>query len=136
MDFYPGAEAKGPLGSVIMILSCYIYPSTSFSHIVPLLPPSAPPPLPTLFLPLSTPIISPLSPPSMCYPRSLSMICLQSKIQYWKSHYVIAPPSAPYLPKYSIMVLYTSQPLYFMCIIVLPSEFVLVALQSIVYIYF
>ena len=59
VDFYPGAEAKGPLGSVLMILSCYVYPSTSFSHIVPLLSPSAPPPPPTLFLPLRTPITAP-----------------------------------------------------------------------------
>ena len=57
--FYPGAEAKGPLGSVLMIISFYVYPSTSFSHIVPLLFLSDPPPPPTLFLPLITPILAP-----------------------------------------------------------------------------
>ena len=58
-DFYPGAEAKGPLGSVLMIISFYVYPSTSFSHIVPLLFPYTPPHPPTLFLILSTPIRPP-----------------------------------------------------------------------------
>ena len=40
VDFYPGAENKGPLESVPMILNCYVYPSTSFFHINNLLCPS------------------------------------------------------------------------------------------------
>ena len=32
-EFHPGSEAKGKLVSVLVILKCYVYPSTSFSCI-------------------------------------------------------------------------------------------------------
>ena len=61
MKFHDGAEAKGPLGSVPMEISCYLAPSVSISrldsHFNPLLPPAppdptlTPPPMPTLPLP-------------------------------------------------------------------------------------
>ena len=71
VDFYPGEQAKGPLGSVRMVPSCYIYTSTSFLH-------TPPPPLIPLPYAYSTLPPSPLTlcPQSIAPPFSLIFVPL------------------------------------------------------------
>ena len=104
--FQPGAEARGTLGSVPIVLSCYITLSDTFTHIVltltPLIPsyppppstirPSYPPPSPTppfsppiflgLYLPATTTVVI-LMLPAAVLPPAIAPVSDESQYNVW-----------------------------------------------------
>ena len=89
VGFHPEEEAKGLLGSVPMLLSCYAYPFASFSHLVYLFCLFRP----LLCLCLHRPHCHPLTlqvqasmfSPYLCYLRSQTLLRLQTQFQYQTS---------------------------------------------------
>ena len=80
--WWPGAEDKGSLWSVHIVLSWYVYPFASIIHIISLFCLSI---IHTRHWPHTLQVHTSLLPPYMCYPRSWILLRLQTQLQYWTS---------------------------------------------------
>ena len=99
VELHPGAEDKGLLVSILMVLNRYISPSGSLTFLVSVFPPCHMLPHLCLHLylrhrsthrlPQTLQVQASLFPPSPCYARSRTTLRPQTQLQFCTSHNIL-----------------------------------------------